>query len=81
MPHSSQNKLLQEKLLLVNEKLVNVFEELQQVQKFHEKLSIFFGELREKIANVPSQTVVVEELLKYKIDKATAKGIKSLEQF
>ena len=54
MPHSSQNKLLQEKLLLVNEKLVNVFEELQQVQKFHKKIETFFGDLREKIADEPS---------------------------
>jgi len=81
MPTTSQNKLLQEKLLLVNEKLVNVFEELQQVQKFHKNLSTFFSELREKIADVPTQTVVVDEYLKYNIDKTVSKGIKSLEQF
>lgn len=39
MPAVSQNKLLKEKLLLVNEKLVNVFEEVTNVQKFHDKLA------------------------------------------
>ena len=35
MPAASQNKMLQEKLLLLNEKLSNVFEEITSVKKFH----------------------------------------------
>jgi hypothetical protein len=37
--------------------------------------------LRSKIVDEPSQAVLVDELFKYSIDKTTAKGIKSLEQF
>ena len=49
MPAASQNKMLQEKLLLLNEKLSNVFEEITSVKKFHHKLSKFFKVLRNKI--------------------------------
>ena len=49
MPAASQNKMLQEKLLLLNEKLSNVFEEITSVRKFHQKLSKFFKVLRNKI--------------------------------
>ena len=49
MPAASQNKMLQEKLLLLNEKLSNVFEEITSVKKFHQKLSKFFKVLRNKI--------------------------------
>ena len=50
MPAASQNKMLQEKILLLNEKLSNVFEEITSVKKFHMKLSKFFEVLRNKIA-------------------------------
>ena len=49
MPAASQNKMLQEKLLLLNEKLSNVFEEITSVKKFHHKLSKFLKVLRNKI--------------------------------
>ena len=49
MPAASQNKMLQEKLLLLNEKLSNVFEEITSVKKFHQKLNKFFKVLRNKI--------------------------------
>ena len=49
MPAASQNKMLQEKILLLNEKLSNVFEEMTSVKKFHQKLSKFFKVLRDKI--------------------------------
>ena len=40
---------MQEKLLLINEKLLNVFEEIISVRKFHRKMAKFFTELREKL--------------------------------
>ena len=49
MPAASQNKMYQEKLLLLNEKLCNVFEEIGNVRKFHQKLGKFFKVLRNKI--------------------------------
>jgi len=51
MPVASQNKLLQEKLLLINEKLANVFEEIVCVRKFHKKLGKFFQELKSKVVD------------------------------
>ena len=65
---------MQEKLLLVNEKLVNIFEEIQQVQKFHKRINSFFGELRVKIVDVPLETVLVDSELKYSIDKNISKS-------
>lgn len=52
MPAASQNRLLQEKILLLNEKLSNVFEEIVEVKKFHKKVAHFFHELRDKIIDV-----------------------------
>lgn len=49
MPSASQNKLLQEKILFLNEKLVNVFEEIGNVSRFHSKTSRFLKVLRNKI--------------------------------
>lgn len=49
MPSASQNKLLQEKILFLNEKLVNVFEEITNVSKLHLKTSRFLKVLRNKI--------------------------------
>ena len=49
MPAASQNRMLQEKLLLLNEKLSNVFEEITSVKKFHQKLTKFFKVLRNKV--------------------------------
>lgn len=37
----------------MNEKLVNVFEEITSVRKFHKKLNKFFTEIREKIVCAP----------------------------
>lgn len=51
MPMNSQNKLLQEKLILLNERLANVFEEIQSVQKFHGKMATFFTDLKKKVIN------------------------------
>jgi len=53
MPQLSQNKLLQEKLLIVNEKLCNVFEEMQLVSKFHSKVDDFLSDLRERMCEKP----------------------------
>jgi hypothetical protein len=36
---------------VLNEKLVNTFEEMQSVQKFHSKLNSFFHTLRSKVVN------------------------------
>jgi len=36
MPAATQNRLLQEKILLLNEKLSNIFEEITHVRKFHD---------------------------------------------
>jgi hypothetical protein len=49
LPAASQNRLLQEKILLMNEKLSNIFEEIQHVKKFHNKLGDFCQKLRENI--------------------------------
>ena len=51
MPSNNQNQLLKEKLLVLNEKLVNVFEELNSVQIFHSKLNSFFHTLRSRVVN------------------------------
>ena len=42
---------MQEKLILLNEKLANIFEEIQSVQKFHDKLGSFFKHLKETVVN------------------------------
>ena len=49
MPAASQNKILQEKILVLNEKLVNVFEEIQSVKKFHARVTKFMNALNSKI--------------------------------
>ena len=49
MPSASQNKLLQEKILFLNEKLCHVFEEISNVRKFHTKTSRFLKVLCNKI--------------------------------
>lgn len=49
MPAASQNKLLQEKILFLNEKLCNVFEEIGNVRKNHSRTSRFLKVLRNKI--------------------------------
>ena len=49
MPAASQNKLLQEKILFLNEKLCNVFEEISNVRKFHSRVSRFLKAIRSKI--------------------------------
>lgn len=49
MPQVSQNKMLQEKILFLNEKLCNVFEEIGNVRKFHTRTSRFLKALRNKI--------------------------------
>ena len=51
MPMNSQNKLLQEKLILMNEKLANIFEEISSVQSFHGKLGSFLKHLKETVVN------------------------------
>jgi len=48
---------LQEKILILNEKLTNIFEEIVHVRKFHKKVSNFFNELRDKIINVEEQAM------------------------
>ena len=51
MPAASQNKLLQEKILFLNEKLCNVFEEISNVRKFHARTSRFLKVLKNKITS------------------------------
>jgi hypothetical protein len=51
LPAASQNRLLQEKILLLNEKLSNIFEEMQHVKKFHGKISDFCQSLRDNIVD------------------------------
>ena len=59
MPAASQNKLLQEKILFLNEKLCNVFEEISNVRKFHSRVSRFLKAIRSKI-NYQKQMQVQE---------------------
>ena len=56
--------MLQEKILLLNEKLSNVFEEITGVKKFHSKLIKFFKVLRNKIEEqrlIDAENKMVEE--------------------
>ena len=52
MPAASQNRILQEKILVLNEKLVNVFEEISNVKKFHQRVVKFMTALKSKISEV-----------------------------
>ena len=42
--------MMQEKILFLNEKLCNVFEEITAVRKFHSKTARFLKALRNKIS-------------------------------
>lgn len=48
LPQDYQIKLMQEKILLLNEKLINYSEEFQQINKFHKMIVSLFDELNEK---------------------------------
>ena len=63
MPSASQNKLLQEKILFLNEKLCNVFEEISLVRTFHTKTNRFLKVLRNKITSqLQEQAKMREEM-------------------
>ena len=49
MPAASQNRILQEKILFLNEKLVNTFEEISSMRKLHKKLIKFLRAISGKV--------------------------------
>lgn len=73
--------MLQEKLLGVNEKLCNVFEEMQLVQKFHAKVDDFLSELRDKMCDKPIEHVIIDSSYQFQVEKFTVKALNSLKQF
>ena len=68
MPQVSQNKMLQEKILFLNEKLCNVFEEIGNVRKFHTRTSRFLKALRNKINTQKQNQIKTSEEMGIDID-------------
>ena len=73
-------KLLKEKLLLTNEKLVNFFEEISHLQGFFGNLLTFFQEIRHEIAEDDNDEGM-REPFKHLLDLKTAHSINSVHQF
>lgn len=70
MPAASQNKLLQEKILFLNEKLCNVFEEIANVKKFHAKTSRFLKAIRNKINHQKQQQLKLNEEMGFEMENS-----------
>ena len=84
MPAANQNKMLREKLMLINEKMANMYEEFNSVQDFNMKTKEFFGELRQTVVmgnDRFGEDVLVDAAFRAKVDLHTQKAIRHMENF
>lgn len=82
MPAASQTRVLQEKVLILNEQLTNVLEEMQHIKGFHSQMQSFLRTLQQKVVDEQrnEEQVLIDSDTRLMIATFTNRGLQSLKE-